>query len=138
MPLLDDQGWGTTQCAWVLGQMGRDAKAALPRLREVAAGPNPSYAYWAGEAVRQIEAELARQVAPAAAYEELGADDYRVSIRALWRMVDMGQPAANLIRDRLAQDDTPRLPGVKLRQQTPPARCWPCWSQRLERPGKNS
>jgi hypothetical protein len=117
IPLLDDQGWATTRSAWILGQMGRDGRAALPRLRQLAAGPNPAYANWVGEAVRLIETELRRKIEPAGAYEELADDDYLVSLRALWRMVDMGQPGDMLIKDRLAQDDTPRLPGAKLRQQ---------------------
>lgn len=116
-PLLDDKSFGTTRSSWILGQMGRDGKAALPQLKKLVEGPNPAYAYWAKEAVALIEAELARKVEPKELCDELESDDYLVSLRALWRLVDLGPPAAKTIRERMEHDDKPQLPGRKIRQQ---------------------
>jgi hypothetical protein len=116
LPLLDDQGFATTHASWALGQMGRDARAALPRLRQLAAGSNPAYAKWAAEAVQVIETELTREITPDQTYQELGSGEHLVSIRALWRLVALGRPAATAIQERLEQEQSLQLPGVKLRQ----------------------
>ncbi|MBI5725263.1 MAG: hypothetical protein HZA50_14990 [Planctomycetes bacterium] len=116
-PLLEDMGWGTTAAAVTLGKMGRDAKEALPRLRKLTDGPNPAYARWARDAVELIEKELSRKVEPAEMYEELASDDYIVSIRALWRLVELGKPAAKIVRDCMKNDKTAKLPGRAARRQ---------------------
>jgi hypothetical protein len=117
VPLLEDEGCGTTDGARALGEMGRDAKSAVPRLRQVASGANPAYAQAAREAVERIEKDLARKAEPRQLYEELGSEDYLVSIRALWRLVDGGKSAAAAIKELIEQDKTPQLPGRKIRQQ---------------------
>ncbi len=115
VPLLDDQGWATTHASWALGQMGRDAQAALPRLRKLAQSSNPAYATYADEAVRLIEAELTRKDDMDAIWNELGDDDARVAMRAMWRLSDLGDPVALSLEDRVVQDFAPRLPGKRMR-----------------------
>ncbi|HOI56389.1 MAG TPA: hypothetical protein PLP01_14170, partial [Phycisphaerae bacterium] len=117
VPLLEDHGWATTHASWALGQMGRDARSALPRLRNLARSRNAAYAKWASEAVALIEAELSRKVTPRAVYEELGAANYLVSIRALRHFKDMGRSAAPAVRGCLEREATDRLPGALARQQ---------------------
>jgi hypothetical protein len=115
LPLLDDMGWATTQASWALGQMGRDAKPALGRLRQIARGSNPAYAEKARQAVERIEAELSRRAPFEPIWQELGSDDSLESVRALWRLVDFGEPAAALIRERMAQGSPAQLPGRRIR-----------------------
>jgi hypothetical protein len=115
LPLLDDMGWATTQASRALGQMGRDAKPALGRLRQIASGSNPAYAEQARQAVERIEAELSRRAPFEPIWQELGSDDSLESIRALWRLVDFGEPAAALIRERMAQGSPAQLPGRRIR-----------------------
>jgi len=115
LPLLDDMGWATTHAAWALGQMGRDAEPALPRLRQIARGSNPAYAEQARQAVELIEAELSRQVPFEPMWQELGSDNALESIRALWRLVDLGEPAADKIRECMKQGSPAQLPGRRIR-----------------------
>jgi len=115
LPLLDDRGWATTRASWALGQMGRDAAPALGRLRQIARGPNPAYAKSASEAIKLIETELSRQVTFEQMWKELGSDDPLESIRALWRMVDVGESVVVDIEKRKAQDSPAQLPGRRIR-----------------------
>jgi hypothetical protein len=115
LPLLDDTGWGTTRASWALGQMGRDAAPALGRLRQIARGPNPAYAKSASEAIELIETELSRQVTFEQMWKELGSDNALESIRALWRMVDLGEPAKDRIRECMKQGSPAQLPGRRIR-----------------------
>jgi HEAT repeat protein len=115
LPLLDDTGWGTTRASWALGQMGRDAAPALGRLRQIARGPNPAYAKSASEAIELIETELSRPVTFEQMWQELGSDNALESIRALWRLVDLGEQAADKIREYMKQGSPAQLPGRRIR-----------------------
>ncbi|KPJ72997.1 MAG: hypothetical protein AMS14_06835 [Planctomycetes bacterium DG_20] len=115
LPMLDDRDWATTRACRALAEMGRDARGALGDLRRLAAGANPAYAEAAREAVGQIEAEVSRQAALDELWQELGADDYAQSLRAMWRLVDRGPDVVPWLRRRLDEDDAPMLPGRRMR-----------------------
>ena len=115
MPLLDDRGWATTCACRALAEMGRDAEAALPDLRLLAKGRNPAYVMAAEEAIALIEAEVSRNPALDELWHELGADDYAQSLRAMWRLVDLGPAVAPWLRRRLNGDGATMLPGRRMR-----------------------
>ncbi len=94
---LDDRGRSFIWAMWALKEMGPAASAAIPRLRETLADPNPCFRELAAEALEAIESPLPAGSVNALQlsqwHDQLADDQDATAVAAVWRLAQAGEPA---------------------------------------------